>query len=206
MKKTHFAVLLILMIALVVVVSRHGLSEQSSGAADPHYTPEGRLMRPDNYREWIYVSSGLGMNYGPAAHDAPAFTNVFVAPAAYKHYMASGEWPDRTMFVLEVYSAASHSSINKQGSFQDTLLGVEAEVKDGWRFPEKWAYFGFGVDGKTASKIPQAHCWTCHNQNAAVENSFVQFYPTLLKVAREKNTIKPSVRANRQSGDFENVE
>jgi hypothetical protein len=193
MKKTYLAALLATAVAVVIGLSRPGLTEDISSASVPRYTEDGKLMRPGNYREWIYLSSGLGMNYGPAAHDAPEFTNVFVAPAAYKHYMASGAWPDKTMFVLEEYSASSHGSIVKQGQFQDALLGVEAEVKDESRFPEKWAYFGFGVDGKTASKIPQNHCWSCHNQNAAVENSFVQFYPTLLKVAYQKDTIKPSI-------------
>jgi len=200
MKKTYLAALLAFAIAVVTGLSRRGLTEDLSSASVPQYTQDGKLMRPGNYREWIYLSSGLGMNYGPAAHDAPAFTNVFVAPAAYRHYMASGGWPDKTMFVLEEYSASSHGSIVKQGQFQDALLGVEAEVKDESRFPEKWAYFGFGVDGKTASRIPQDHCWSCHNQHAAVENSFVQFYPTLLKVAYRKNTIKPSIHLEPGSG------
>lgn len=200
MKKTYFAAVLATAVAVAIGLSRRGLTEDLSSASVPQYTQDGKLMRPGNYREWIYLSSGLGMNYGPAAHDAPEFTNVFVAPAAYKHYMASGAWPDKTMFVLEEYSASSHGSIVKQGQFQDALLGVEAEVKDESRFPEKWAYFGFGVDGKTASKIPQDHCWSCHNQNAAVENSFVQFYPTLLKVAYQKGTIKPSIHLEPGSG------
>jgi hypothetical protein len=193
MTKKRLVALLGLAGMLGLGLSRHVLPQESSGAAVPQYTADGRLLRPDNYREWIYVSSGLGMNYGPVAHDTPAFTNVFVKPAAHRQFVATGHWPDKTMFVLEVYSAASHSSINKQGHFQSELLGVEAEVKDESRFPEKWAYFSLGVNGKTGSKFSQDECWSCHNQNAAVENSFVQFYPTLLKVAYEKNVIKPSV-------------
>jgi len=190
--RRYVAVPLATVLAVPIYVSRRALSEDLSASA-PQYTSDGKLLRPEGYREWVYVSSGLGMNYGPVSHGTPAFTNVFVAPAAYKHYVATGHWPDRTMFVLEVYSAASHSSINKQGSFEDKLLGVEAEVKDESRFPEKWAYFSLGVNGKAGSKFSQDECWSCHSQNGAVENTFVQFYPTLLKVAYEKNTIKPSV-------------
>ena len=29
----------------------------------PRFTTDGRLMRPDNYREWVFLSSGLGMTY-----------------------------------------------------------------------------------------------------------------------------------------------
>src|SRR5689334_20394337 len=140
MKKIYLAAGVVLAAGTIVAgLSRHGLTEELSSSSGPRYTSDGKLMCPENYREWVYVSSGLGMNYGPAAGGAPAFTNVFVAPAAYKSYMASGRWPDKTMFVLEAYSASSHGSIVKQGHFQDALLAVEAEVKDEQRFPEKWA-------------------------------------------------------------------
>src|ERR1039458_10441775 len=49
---------------------------------DPRFTGDGQLMRPDNYREWIYLSSGLGMTYGPSdsasAPSSERFDNVFV--------------------------------------------------------------------------------------------------------------------------------
>jgi hypothetical protein len=32
-------------------------------------------------------------------------------------------------------------------------------------------------------------CNSCHNQNAAVENTFVQFYPTLLEIATHRGTL-----------------
>ena len=32
-------------------------------AAEPQFTADGQLVRPADYREWIYLSSGLGMNY-----------------------------------------------------------------------------------------------------------------------------------------------
>ena len=36
-----------------------------------------------------------------------------------------------------------------------------------------------------------APCVECHTEHTAVERTFVQFYPTLLEVAREKGTLKP---------------
>jgi len=180
-------------VALAIGISRLTRSETAARGSEPRYSADGRLMFPEGYREWTYVSSGLGMSYSLQGGEAPAFTNVFVAPAAYKHYVTTGRWPDKTVFVLEVYSAASHGSIVRQGNYQDALQAVEAEVKDESRFQEKWAYFGFGLDKKTAAKIPQDACWSCHHQNAAVENSFVQFYPTLLEVAYDKGTLKPEI-------------
>ena len=37
-------------------------------------------------------------------------------------------------------------------------------------------------------------CVECHTQHTAVERTFVQFYPTLLEVARRKGTLKPAFR------------
>ncbi len=171
---------------------------QPSPPDTPQFTADGKLTRPADYRRWIYVSSGFGMSYNPNAggNGSPAFTNVFVDPAAYDYFQASGKWPDKTMFVLEIYGSSSKGSINKSGSFQSAFMGLDVEVKDEARFPDKWAYFNFDGDETTASPTTPARndCWKCHEQNAAVEHSFVQFYPALLKVARAKGTIKPGVK------------
>src|SRR5262245_59191836 len=110
----------------------------------PRYTADKKLLRPTNYREWIYLSSGLGMNYGPTA-GMQVFTNVFVPPEAYREFMATGKWPDKTIFALEIFSPATHGSINKSGHYQDTLMSLEAEVKDSTT-PEVWRYYNFGTE------------------------------------------------------------
>jgi len=162
----------------------------------PRFTASGELVRPEDYREWIFLSSGLGMTYGPnAAEGEPRFDNVLVNPEAYRAFLASGRWPDGTMFALEVRHSASEGSINRGGHFQTELAAVEFEVKDEGRFPGKWAYFGFrnesGTLAKTARPLPATSgCMACHSANGAVENTFVQFYPTLIEVARQKGTLK----------------
>src|SRR5579863_934662 len=160
----------------------------------PQFTAEGQLVRPNDYREWVYLSSGLGMTYGPAADVArdgnPMFDNVFVNPASYRAFMATGKWPDKTIFVLEIRKSESKASINNGGRFQSSLAGIEAEVKDEKRFPGKWGFFGFGVSPSPARMLPTtAQCYSCHAANGAVDNTFVQFYPTLLEVARSKGTL-----------------
>src|SRR5258708_6675998 len=84
---------------------------------------------------------------------------------------------------------------NKHGSYQTDFEGLDVEVKDEARFADKWAYFNFDGTGNTASAMTPSmnDCWKCHDQNAAVEHSFVQFYPELLEIARAKGTIKPGV-------------
>jgi hypothetical protein len=167
-----------------------------AGGNDPRFTPDGEVVRPTNYREWIYLTSGLGMSYGgmrmpDTGH--PDFDNVFVEPSAYKAFLDSGKWPDKTMLILEVRASESHGSINKAGHFQTDVLAIEAAVKDESRFKEKWAYVDFSDGGKLHDAARPFNgdgaCNTCHSKNAAVDNTFVQFYPTLLEVAKAKHTL-----------------
>ncbi len=155
------------------------------------------LVRPGDYREWVFLSSGLGMNYNASAPGAPAparqfFTNVFVNPSSHRSFMQTGKWPDKTMLVLEIRASSGDGSINKAGRFQTTLAGMEVHVKDA-RFPDGWAFFSF-AGGKDAAEPLSgenvAPCVTCHIEHGAVERTFGQFYPTILDAARRMGTLK----------------
>lgn len=151
--------------------------------------PLETLPFPSDYREWIFLSSGLGMTYGPLATPPahPSFDNVFVKPAAYRTFVSTGKWPDGTMFVLEVRGSSSEGSINQGGSYQNqTLVGLEAEVKSGGQ----WTFYGFGTEQKPGKLLQKtASCYACHATNGAVDNTFVQFYPTLLPIAKAKGLL-----------------
>ncbi|HUP41412.1 MAG TPA: cytochrome P460 family protein [Vicinamibacterales bacterium] len=189
---------------LVVVAVAFGTVVYAQQPATPQYTPAGELIRPTDFREWVFVTSGLGMTYNqpaPQPTSAPAapvrtpnFTNVYVNPASYRAFMKTGQWPDQTMFILEIRASTSEGSINKGGHFQTNLVVIEASVKDETRFAGKWAYFDFGRDMKTqVAALPRTErCYACHTDNAAVDNTFVQFYPTLLEVATKMGTVKAS--------------
>jgi hypothetical protein len=161
-------------------------------AAGPEYTSDGQMKVPEHYREWVYLTSGFDMSYTPGAGapDHHMFDNVFVNPEAYQAFLKTGTWPDKTMLVLENRGAEGKGSINQRGNFQGTdRMGLEVHVKDSARFPGKWAFFAFG-DKKTAKMIPQsASCYSCHSEHASVDTTFVQFYPTLLPVAKSKGTL-----------------
>ena len=170
----------------------------------PRYTADEKLELPADYREWIYLSSGIDMSYGPSAMamSHSMFDNVFVNPEAYKAFIETGTWPDKTILVLEVRGAETKGSINSAGKFQNgDLMGMEVHIKDEARFPGKWAFFGFDGD-KAAKMIPtSAECYSCHQKHAAVDTTFVQFYPTLLQVAKKKNTLSPAYVKESASAD-----
>jgi tetratricopeptide (TPR) repeat protein len=158
----------------------------------PMYTKDGKLVMPPNYREWFFLTSGLGMNYSTGVSAHPMFTNVFVPPEAYKEFKATGKWPDKTQWVLEMVQPATHGSINKGGHYQNTLMGWDVEVKDSSR-QQQWTYYNIGAKETSADPVASTACLKCHTANGAVENTFVQFYPTLLDFSVEKGLIKPGV-------------
>jgi hypothetical protein len=173
----------------------------------PSYSSGGELQRPRDYREWVFLSSGLDMTYGPAAAALDAdrqqlFNNVYVARDAYRAFVNTGAWPDKTMFILEVRRAQSNVSINNRGRTQGDLAAIEAAVKDVNRYTATggWAYFSFGNGTKpTATPLgSEAGCNACHAANTAVDNTFVQFYPELFAIAKAKGTVKATYDPNRK--------
>jgi hypothetical protein len=158
------------------------------GADTSQYASDGKMILPKDYREWTFVTSGLGMTYGPAGTSDgggnPRFDNVFVNPAAYKAFLQTGKWPDKTVLILEVRGSDSKVSINQGGRVQTDVVAVEAHVKDTARFPTAlfpggWAFFEFGKSDRASFTPTTASCYSCHRQNGAVDTTFVQFYPTL---------------------------
>jgi len=93
-------------------------TNNETSANSPVYMADGNLKFPAQYREWVYVTSGVDMSYGPGADMGHSmFDNVFVNPEAYKAFLQTGTWPDKTMLVLEVRMAGSKGSVNKNGHF-----------------------------------------------------------------------------------------
>lgn len=159
------------------------------------FTDKGELTFPADYRNWTFLSSGYGMSYNAKANAAaaPPFDNTFVQSEAYRAFLQSGHWPEGAMLVLEVRGSTSQGSINKHGAFQSgDPVGVEVHVHDSKRFKGGWGFFD-ADPAKPVAMIPyDAACYACHQQHAAVDTTFVQFYPTLLPVAKAKATLSAS--------------
>lgn len=158
------------------------------GAEEPRFTGDNQLIRPEGYREWVFVGASLGMSYSddPKAAERATFHNVYLNPKAYQEFKKTGKFPEKTILAMEVLSPASQSSINRQGQFEDRAMRLEAAVKDSSRFPEGWAYFDFYQGGKkpfpgeaTAKAFAKEQCWSCHREHGQADNVFTQFYPVL---------------------------
>src|SRR5260370_37124054 len=117
MKRAVVVVILVLT-ALFLALRPNTAAAPKSVADAPQFNADGKLVRPTDYRRWIYVSSGYGMSYTQKTDDMQMFTNVFVKPPAYDYYLANGKWPDKTMFVLEIYGSTAHGTFNTPGGYQ----------------------------------------------------------------------------------------
>jgi hypothetical protein len=91
--------------------------------------------------------------------------------------------------LLEIRLSESRVSINKDGRVQTTVRAIEAHVKDSSR--GGWAFYGFQNGAEKGKLFPKtADCYSCHQQNGATDSTFVQFYPTLIEISKNKGTYK----------------
>jgi hypothetical protein len=152
---------------------------------------EDTLLRPEGYREWVFVGSSLGLRYeeGKKEPEKLEYKNVYIDPAAYRAYKETGAFPQGTVLVLEAAAGEEKKEPGLRGSFQTEFTGLSAAVKGKERFPDGWAYFSFSEGpGATKSKArpaKKAACYDCHREKGAEDHVFTQFYP-VLKAARAR--------------------
>lgn len=172
----------------------------SSADAPCAFDDTGQLIRPMDYRTWVFVGSPLtpnDMNDGHAAF--PEFHHVYIDPASYEHYKQTGEFRDGTVLVKELVGVGSKAAPSGRGYFNGDFLGVEAMVKSKDRFPatpSNWGFFRFTDEEAAASgrlgnlrrAAPDvaASCVACH-ASGDQDRVFTQFYPVLRAARNAKH-------------------
>jgi hypothetical protein len=208
MPKNHLGVLAgVLIAAAGLTLASKGTEGPQPSASAPRYNSSAELLRPEGYRTWVFVGADLGLDYSQRndqsvdypknkdemAEDEPRpFHNVYIDRAAYDHYARTGEFPDKSMLVLELFESRRKEPrhIVTRGQFEGNRVALEVAVKDVSR-PDgsttPWAYYDFtGKPGPSGREVresarakPDASCYDCHKKHADVDNVWVQFYPTL---------------------------
>jgi len=169
------------------------LAQAEEHSTGPRYDSDGALIRPEHFETWVFVGSSTGLTYEPGmqGRGTGEFHDVYIRPESYSEYVRTGKFPEKTVLVLALYPPNENVSPAKGGYFEGDLDGMAAAVKDHEHFAESWAYFNFGKTPNLRSKAmanPKDTCYACHNQHAADDNVFVQFYPIL----------RPIMQAHRQ--------
>ena len=182
-------------IDFIIVIAGLIAATAASVIAEPRFDDEGNLLRPENYREWIYVGTPVtpnDLNDGKAPF--PEFHNVYIHPSSWAYYKKTGKFPNGAILVKELVSVGSKAATSGKGYFMGEYIGLEATVKDATRFakePGNWAYFSFSnkdhslpVKAK-AKAFPTEACAACHQAAAADDMVFTQYYP-VLRAAKPK--------------------
>lgn len=181
----------IVLVTLLISIGGLGLSESSRVEKSAAVFDGKALIRPEGYREWVFVGSSLGLAYskipGQNGPGADLYHNVYINPSSYREFAKTGKFPEGTVMVLELARPEVKSEPGLQGSFQKEFVALEASVKDSSRFEGGWAYFNFtesaGKFKAKAEAFPQSACWSCHHVNAGTDHVFTQFYPVLRAIA-----------------------
>ncbi|HXO35343.1 MAG TPA: hypothetical protein VN901_23640 [Candidatus Acidoferrales bacterium] len=102
--------ILILVACLAPLAAASRTKKRPRHKPKTQYDEKGQLIPPADYREWMFLSAGYGMNYSPGSGGHEMFTNVFVQHWAYDEFPKSGKWWEQSMFVIDERDAASRSS------------------------------------------------------------------------------------------------
>jgi hypothetical protein len=141
------------------------------------------LLLPSNYRSWVVLSSATaGMHLHRHKHLA---NKLYVEPGSYEHFTKTGQWPDRTVIVLELMServgAAARSDV----------MGLEAAVKDETHFPEAWSYYGIVFDRTQTNSAPVKAEKMCDCEQP-LDAVLAMAFPALRAIINAKPATMPS--------------
>jgi hypothetical protein len=175
----------LVMVGMISGVLPLPAAEEVSGPVQ--FDKDGNILQPKGYREWVYVGCPVtpnDMNDGKATF--PEFHSVYINPDSFKVYEKTGKFPEGTVMVKELINVGAKKAPSGNGYFMDGFYGLECAVKDSKRFPNEpghWAYFSFTNPGHppnaTTKEKPTAECNPCHQQYAADDWVYTQFYPVL---------------------------
>ena len=110
-------------LAAAVQLTAADAAPSLDGMVEPAYTADGDLIRPEDYRTWVFVGASLGLSYDEdaAEREGPgAFTNVYIQPEAYRYFMATGEFPEGTMLPMDVFGPGSASRSTRAATSRRT--------------------------------------------------------------------------------------
>lgn len=160
----------------------------------PEYTPNGELILPKNFNEWIYVGSPTtphGLNDGKAGF--PEFHNVYIEPGSYEIYKKTNVFPEGTILFKELqlvqdptFPDGSRTESSGRGFFPGALNGADVTVKDSKRYAQTkgWGFYNFSHSepkAKVATLQARDKCAFCHEGGAKKDMVWTQFYRLLDK-------------------------
>jgi hypothetical protein len=183
MKSFKFALLIAAAAITVPVLAQ---SPPVAGKLDvARFTASGKLVKPADLTDWVFLGTSLGMGYNPGSFNASRpgqFQVVLMEPNAYRYFVKNKSYAPGSMLLLSFYDADTRKrSVNQNGFTQAELTNFEIHLID----PAKGgadgrAFYTFDADDSEGNLLPPGNgCVTCHNKHGAFQGTFAQFYPTI---------------------------
>jgi hypothetical protein len=182
MKSLKFALLIAAAAISVPVLAQAPVTGKLDVA---RFTASGKLVKPADLTDWVFLGTSLGMGYNPGSFNASRpgqFQVVLMEPNAYRYFVKNKSYAPGSMLLLSFYDADTRKrSISQNGFTQAELTNYEIHLID----PAKGgadgrAFYTFAADASEGNLLPPGNgCVTCHNKHGAFQGTFAQFYPTI---------------------------
>ena len=179
------------------VVDAAAQSSESLARADntedmPRFSADGSLLRPEGWEAWVMVGTSVGLTYDtPGAvamgdEDIGMFLNVYMQPWAYHHFIDTGEFAEKTMFILAMSEPTRKADPARGGFYEGDRQLTEIHLKQDGLHESGWGFYAFSQGAESGNLLPgAAPCYSCHAEQTSFDNVFVQFYPQLRRVKQE---------------------
>ncbi len=188
MKMTYRAGIIGSLAILAAATVASGVLAAEPAASSPlevaQLTHDGKLKKPTDLTEWVFLGTSLGMGYNPGSFNAASpgqFQVAMMEPIAYRYFVENRKFAPGSMFLLSFYdSDRQQRSINQNGFTQAELTNFEIHLIDPARGEKGHAFYMFGAKSTEGSPVPPGNaCVRCHVDHGAFDGTFAQFYPTL---------------------------
>ena len=150
------------------------------------FTTEGKLQKPADLDNWVFLGASLGMGYNAGSLNAAnpgQFQVAMMEPNAYRHFVEHKTFAPGSMFLLSFFDADTQPrSVNQNGFTQAELTNFEIHLIDPVRGKEQQGhvFYLFGAKASEGNPVPPGNaCVRCHVAHGAFEGTFAQFYPTI---------------------------
>lgn len=160
--------------------------ERSAPLKVAQIKPNGKLQKPADLSNWVFLGTSLGMGYNPGSFNAKnpgQFQVVLMEPQAHEHFLQHGSYAPGSMFVLAFYGADTQMrSTNQRGFTQGDLTNYEIHLITEATGEDKHVFYMFGSDDTEGTPLPpKNNCVRCHVDHGVFDGTFAQFYPPIRK-------------------------
>jgi len=176
---------LVIVLALQCAQSEKKVIEKSYAM----YNEKGELLRPKDYRSWVFAGSATTPKFLDSTALFPDFQNVYIDPVSFEFWKENGYFREGTVMVKELLWATDKRILPiGQGFVQGDAYDVAVTIKETIKYPNVpggWEYFHFGQN--EVGDYPEASgvvglslgCVACHSSSEAGYGPFPELYAPL---------------------------